>query len=375
METFRIQVAIIGAGVLGLAFARAMALKGRDLMIFEAREAFGEVASARNSEVIHAGICYPAGSLRARLCVTGKAQLYEYCKARGVPHKRIGKLIVANSAEEAKTLPNLMARAAANGVHDLELLSGVEAMAREPALQAHSAVWSPSTGIIDSHALMLAILGDAEAAGAQLVCRSPLTSGKILEDGTTELCFEQDGEIIHIIADQVINSAGLGAQEVAQSLKGFPPTQIPRRFMSKGQYFSLTGKAPFSTLIYPTPHVAAKSASLGIHLTLDMAGQARFGPDHQWVEKENYDVDPTAVDAICDAVRQYYPDLADNTLHADYSGIRSKTQAPGDPPQDWVIKGPGDHGLANHVHLFGMESPGLTSCLAIADYVANLLEA
>lgn len=370
METFRIQTAIIGAGVIGLAISRALALKGQEVMIFEARGAFGEVSSARNSEVIHAGIYYPPGSLRARLCVEGKAKLYDYCKQRGVPHKRIGKLIVANSYEEEATLRPLMERATTNGVHDLELITGNEAMEREPALQAQAAVWSPSTGIIDSHNLMLALLGDAEAAGAQLVCRSQLSNGTLLPDGTTELLLTQDGESVRIIADQVINSAGLGAQAVARSIGGFPDDQIPKRHMSKGQYFALTGRSPFSALIYPTPHAAA----LGIHLTLDIAGQARFGPDHQWVSKENYDVDESALPEIYDTVRRYFPSLTDNSLHADYSGIRCKTQGPNDPPQDWVIKGPDAHGIANHLHLFGMESPGLTSCLAIADYVAGALK-
>lgn len=370
METFRIQTAVIGAGVIGLAISRALALAGRNVMIFEARGAFGEVSSARNSEVIHAGLYYEPGSLRAKLCVSGKVQLYNYCEARGVAHKRIGKLIVANSDEEEATLKPLMARAATNGVHDLELWSGTRAMTEEPALQAQAAVWSPSTGIIDSHTLMLALLGDAEAAGAQLVCRSPLLGGKVLDDGTTELLFDQDGAPIRIIADQVINSAGLNAQAVAHSMVGYPPGDIPKRHMSKGQYFSLTGKSPFSTLVYPVPH----SASLGIHLTLDIAGQARFGPDHHWVDEENYDVDTSDADAIYTAVRRYYPGLMNNTLYADYSGIRSKTQGPNDPPQDWVIKGPTDHGLAGHIHLFGMESPGLTACLAIADHVAGLLE-
>jgi len=370
MDTFRIQTAIIGAGVVGLAVARARALKGDDVVIFEARGAYGEMSSARNSEVIHAGMYYAPGSLRAKLCVAGKHQLYDYCAARGVGYRRIGKLIVASEESEVDALAPIVERGQENGVDDLELIDGADAMAREPELKAVAAIWSPSTGIIDSHELMLSILGEAEAAGAQLVCRSPLTGGELLPDGTTELVFEQDGDPVRIIAEQVINAAGLGAQQVAHAIEGFPIAHVPKLFMSKGQYFAMTGKSPFSTLIYPTPHAAA----LGIHLTLDLAGQARFGPDHQWVEEENYEVNSSDVGQIYDVVRRYYPGLKDGTLHADYAGIRCKTQGPDDPPQDWKIFGPEIHGIANHVHLFGMESPALTSCLAIADYVSGLLD-
>lgn len=370
METFHIDTAVIGAGVVGLAIARALALKGREVMVFEARGAFGEMSSARNSEVIHAGMYYAPGSLRAQLCVRGKHQLYDYCAARGVGHRRIGKLIVASDDSEVNALAPIMDRGVANGIDDLDLIDGAEAMRREPALRAVAAIWSPSTGIIDSHYLMLSILGEAEAAGAQLVCHSPLTGGALRPDGTTELRFEQGGEVVRIVARQVINSAGLGAQDTARAIEGFPTNHVPKRFMSKGQYFAMTGKSPFSTLIYPTPH----SAALGIHLTLDLAGQARFGPDHQWVEEENYDVNPADVDHIYDVVRRYYPGLKDGILHADYAGIRCKTQGPGDPPQDWKIFGPEVHGIAGHVHLFGMESPALTSCLAIGAHVTGLLD-
>jgi len=369
VESFRIDTAVIGAGVVGLAIARALALDGRDVMIFEARPAFGEMSSARSSEVIHAGMYYTPGSLRATLCVTGKHQLYDYCAARGVGHKRIGKLIVASDESEVDALTPIIDRGYKNGVEDLELIDGPEAMRREPELKAAAAIWSPSTGIIDSHGLMLAILGEAEAAGAELICRSPLTGGAICTDGSTSLHFEQGGEPIEIVANQVINSAGLGAQTVAQAIEGYPAAHIPKLYMSKGQYFAMTGASPFKTLIYPTPH----SAALGIHLTLDLAGQARFGPDHQWVTEENYDVNPADADQIYDVVRRYYPGLKDGSLHPDYAGIRCKTQGPDDPPQDWKIFGPEVHGVANHVHLFGMESPALTSCLAIADHVVGLL--
>ncbi len=369
METFSVQTAVIGAGVVGLAIARALALRGHEVTMFEARGAFGEVASARNSEVIHAGMYYTPGSLRARLCVSGKHQLYDFCAARGVGHRRTGKLIVASEDHEVPTLHEIMERGAVNGVDDLALLSGVDAMAREPALKAAAAIWSPSTGIIDSHGLMLAILGEAETHGARLVCRAPLEGGEVLAAGGTELRFTQNGEEILVRARNVINCAGLGAQGMARGIEGFPQNRVPPLYMSKGQYFSLTGPSPFRTLIYPTPHAAA----LGIHLTLDLAGQTRFGPDHAWVEEENYDVDPNAAAGIYEAVRRYYPGLEDGALHPDYAGIRCKTQGPGDPPQDWRILGPEAHGVPGHVHLFGLESPALTSCLAIADYVADLL--
>ncbi len=370
MERFKIDTAVIGAGVVGLAVARALAAKGREVMIFEERPAHGEMSSARSSEVIHAGIYYPEGSLRARLCVQGKWQLYDYCAARGVGHACIGKLIVATNDEEAATLPNLLERGRANGVTDLELISGAASIAREPAVHATSAIWSPSTGIIDSHELMLALLGDAENGGAQLVLHSRCVGGSINADGTTDLIIEQNGETVCVQANRVINSAGLGATEVALAMDGYPDDHALPQFMSKGQFFAMTGKSPFTSLIYPTPH----SAALGIHLTLDLAGQARFGPDHQWVTEENYDVNPDDVAQIYETVRHYYPGLKEGSLHPSYAGIRCKTQSPGDPPQDWKILGPETHGIESHVHLFGMESPALTSSLAIGDYVASLLD-
>jgi len=370
MDAIEIQTVVIGAGVLGLAIARELSLRGHAVTIFEERAAFGEMSSARNSEVIHAGMYYAPGSLRAKLCVKGRTQLYQFCKDRGVGHKRIGKLIVASEANEIGALEEIYKRGLENGVDDLVQLSGSDAMAREPALQAAAAIWSPSTGIIDSHGLMLAILGEAEANGAQLICRSPLISGSLKDDGTTELTFGHGSETAKITARNVINTAGLGAQGAAKSITGYPSAHIPPLHMSKGHYFALSGASPFGTLIYPTPHAAA----LGIHLTLDLGGNARFGPDHQWVTEENYDVDPSAVEGIYGAVRRYYPGLKDGALHPDYAGIRCKTQGPDDPPQDWKIFGPEAHGIEGHVHLFGMESPALTSCFAIADYVANMID-
>ncbi len=368
MEWVEQDTIVIGAGVVGLAVGRELARRGNDVAILEARASFGEVSSARSSEVIHAGIYYPVGSLKSRLCVEGKELLYAYCAARNVPHKNIGKLIAATTEDELGTLPDLIKRGVANGVHDLELISGAEAMRREPALFATGAVVSPSTGIVDSHTLMVALLGDAENAGAHLITRADVISGEVRGDHSA-LVVAQPSGLFGIRARQVINSGGLQAQRIAASIDGIAPDLIPTRTMSKGQYFALTGKAPFSTLIYPTPH----SAALGIHLTLDTSGRARFGPDHQWVDEENYDVDPAAIDDVFETARRYYPGLQKEKLHADYAGIRCKVQQPGEPLQDWCIKGPEDIGAPGHVHLFGMESPALTSCLALGAYVADLL--
>ncbi len=369
MDWVEQDVVVIGAGVVGLAVGRELALRGRDVVILEANARFGEGASSRSSEVIHAGIYYPVGSLKSRLCVEGKVRLYDYCTARNVPHKNIGKLIVATNDIEAATLPDLIALGAENGVHDLELISGADAMAREPALFATSAVWSPSTGIVDSHTLMLALLGDAENAGAHLVTQAEVLSGEIRSDHTAIVVAQPSG-LFGIRAKQVINASGLQAQSVVSSIEGVPQAHIPARTMSKGQYFALTGKSPFGTLIYPTPH----SAALGIHLTIDTGGQARFGPDHQWVDEENYDVDPGAIDEVFETARRYYPGLRREKLHADYAGIRCKIQKPDEPLQDWCIKGPEDMSVQGHVHMFGMESPALTSCLALGTYVADLLD-
>lgn len=363
-----IGCAVIGAGVIGLAVARALAARGREVLILEAEGAFGTGISARNSEVIHAGIYYPAGSLKARLCVAGRGRLYAYCGERGIPHRRCGKLIVAGDEAQRGQLDRIAAAAAANGVDDLQPLSRDEARALEPALECSAALLSPSTGIIDSHALMLSLLGDAERDGAVLALNSPVHGGIVTNDGIT---LEIGGaEAMRIHAGIVVNCAGLGAQAVACGLRGLPAAMVPPLHYAKGNYYSLAGRAPFSRLIYPVP----EAAGLGVHLTLDLGGQARFGPDVEWVERLDYGVDPRRADAFYAEVRRYWPQLPDGALLPAYAGIRPKPHAPGQAACDFLISGPADHGIPGLVNLFGIESPGLTACLALADQVAVSLD-
>ena len=358
---------VIGAGVVGLAVARRLALDGREVVILEAEDAVGTHTSSRNSEVIHAGIYYTPGSLKAMLCVPGKLALYRYCEEHGVAHRRCGKLIVAAHEGQRPALEKIHAQARANGVEDLRWLSAAEAIALEPALACVTALLSPSTGIIDSHGLMLAYQGDAESRGASIALRSPVTGGSIT-GGSIEL--EVGGEQpMRIRARCVVNSAGLHAQKVAAALQEFPAERVPPSYYCKGNYYSLAGRAPFSRLIYPVP----EAAGLGVHLTLDLAGQARFGPDVEWVEAIDYRVDPRRADGFYREIRRYWPQLADGALQPAYAGIRPKIQAPGEPARDFLIEGPQHHGVPGLVNLFGMESPGLTASLAIADHVRDLL--
>ena len=358
---------MIGAGVVGLAVARRLALEDREVVVLEAEDAIGTHTSSRNSEVIHAGIYYAPGSLKARLCVPGKLALYRYCEAHGVAHRRCGKLIVAASDAQQPALERLHAQARANGVDDLQWLAGDQARALEPELACVAALLSPSTGIVDSHGLMLAYQGDAQARGAAIALRSPVQGGRIVAGG-----IELDvagAQPMRIQARVVVNSAGLHAQKVAAALRGFPTDRVPPCHYAKGNYFSLAGRAPFSRLIYPVP----EAAGLGVHLTLDLAGAARFGPDVEWVEAIDYRVDPRRAEAFYDEIRRYWPKLADGALQPGYAGIRPKIQAPGEPARDFLIEGPKDHGVAGLVNLYGIESPGLTASLAIADHVHDLL--
>ena len=365
----RVDCIVIGAGVVGLAVARRLAREGREVVVVEAEDAIGTHTSSRNSEVIHAGIYYAPGSLKARLCVPGRQALYAYCDAHGVAHRRCGKLIVAASDEQRPALARLRAQALANGVDDLRELSAAQARAMEPELSCVAALLSPSTGIIDSHAYMLALQGDAEARGAVLALRSPVEAGRA---GAGGIELEVGGEQrTRIDARWVVNSAGLHAQRVAASLAGFPAAQVPPCHYAKGNYYTLAGRAPFSRLIYPIP----EAAGLGVHLTLDLAGQARFGPDVEWIAAIAYRVDPRRADAFYREIRRYWPRLPDGALAPGYSGIRPKLQAPGEPARDFLIQGPRDHGIAGLVNLFGIESPGLTASLAIADCVLGLLDA
>jgi L-2-hydroxyglutarate oxidase LhgO len=358
-----IDCVVVGAGVVGLAVARALALAGREVLVLEAAEGIGTETSSRNSEVIHAGIYYPAGSLMARSCVEGKHLLYAYCRERGLPHANCGKLIVATDEEEAGKLLSIQARAAANGVPDLRLLTRAEALAMEPALACTAALHSPSTGIIDSHAYMLSLQGDAENAGATFVFHSPVLSGRATEAGVE---IEVGGaEPMRLRARTLVNSAGLHAPRLARAIEGMPAGLVPGSFYAKGNYFTLTGRNPFSRLIYPVP----VPGGLGTHLTIDLGGQARFGPDVEWVDEIAYEVDPERARGFYAAIRRYWPDLKDGALAPGYSGIRPKTVPPGAPAQDFVIQGPAEHGVPGLVHLFGIESPGLTASLALAERV------
>ena len=363
----QVDTVVIGAGVVGLAVARALAMAGREVIVLEAENAIGTHTSSRNSEVIHAGIYYPKGSLKARLCVAGRQQLYAYCADHGVSHQRCGKLIVATSAAQIPQLENILAQGRANGVTDLAPVDLARVRDMEPAVHCVAALHSPSTGIIDSHGLMLAYQGDAEAHGAMLAFTGPVSGGRVQDDG---ILLEVGGEQpMQLLARRVVNSAGLHAPKVAASLEGFPPAHVPPSYYCKGNYYSLAGRAPFSRLIYPIP----EAAGLGVHVTLDLAGQARFGPDVEWVDKIDYTVDPQRAEKFYAAIRTYWPDLKDGALSPSYSGIRPKIQAPSEPARDFMIEGPRDHGVAGLVNLFGIESPGLTASLALADLVAGLL--
>lgn len=363
-----VDAVVIGAGAVGLAVARALAQAGREVLVLEAENAFGTGTSSRNSEVIHAGIYYPTGSLRARLCVRGKALLYGFCQSHGVAHSRCGKLIVATQADELPALDRLQATAQANGVHDLQRLSAADALALEPALQCVGALLSPSTGIIDSHGLMLALLGDAEGAGAMLALCAPVQGGRATPQGL-ELDVGGD-EPMQLRARTVVNSAGLQAPGLARQLAGLPAAHIPPDHLAKGCYFSLPGRAPFARLVYPAP---GQSSHLGVHLTLDLGGQARFGPSFEWVHSLDYTVDPAGADHFYAEVRRYWPALPDGVLQPAYAGIRPKITGPGEPAADFRIDGPAVHGVPGLVNLFGIESPGLTASLAIAELLLDRL--
>jgi L-2-hydroxyglutarate oxidase LhgO len=362
----KIDCVVIGAGVVGLAVARALALEGREVMVLEAMPGIGMGTSSRNSEVIHAGIYYPAGSLKARLCVEGRQMLVDYCEARGIPHRRCGKLIVATSEVQVAQLQSIRNRAAKNGVYDLVILDRQQALAMEPQLECVAAVHSPSTGIVDSHALMLALQGDIENAGSLVVLNSAIDHAACTPAGI-ELTMR---DATRLLANTVVNAAGLHAPALARRFAGLDPRVIPVAYYAKGNYFTLSGRSPFSRLIYPVP----EAAGLGVHLTLDLGGQAKFGPDVQWVDSpDDLQVEPARGDAFYAEVRRYWPALPDGALQAGYAGMRPKISGPGEPAADFCIQGPSAHGVAGLVNLFGIESPGLTSSMAIAACVGKLL--
>ncbi len=365
----RIECAVIGAGVVGLAIARRLALSGREVVVIEAENAFGAHTSSRNSEVIHAGIYYPTGSLKARLCVAGKQALYRYCAEHDVNHRRIGKVIVACDESELPGLNKYKAQAEINGVNDLRMLTADELGELEPEVRCVAGFLSPSTGIVDSHGLMLAYLGDAESNGASLALSSPVVSGRAENGG---ILLEVGGaEPMSVLCDTVVNSAGFSAQAVARTIAGLPVHTIPATYYAIGHYYTLTGAAPFRRLVYPV----ARQDWLGVHVTLDLGGRVKFGPDFSWIDRVDYRFDESREAAFYQAIRRYYPGLKDGALQPGYTGIRPKIHGPGQPASDWVIQGPRDHGVTGLVNLYGIESPGLTSSLAIADHVATLLAA
>ena len=361
-----VDCVVIGAGVVGLAVARRLAMAGREVIVLEAEGIVGSHTSSRNSEVIHAGIYYPTGSRKARVCVEGRRALYRYCEEHGVPYANVGKLIVAAEEAELPRLRAIQAKAAENGVDDLRYFDRRAIERLEPAVSAAGGLLSPSTGIVDSHRLMHAYEGDAADAGAMIAFRSPVEGGEVRgDDGAIVL--RVGGESPMALACRtVVNCAGLFAQEVARSLSGVPPDAIPPRRLAKGNYYALTGPQPFSRLVYPLPGRSV----LGVHVGLDLAGRCRFGPDLEWVEEIDYSVDPGRADRFYAAVRTYYPELRDGSLQPDYSGIRPKLHGPGEPQPDFMIQGAEAHGAPGLVNLYGIESPGLTSSLALADEVA-----
>ncbi|MCB1739154.1 MAG: NAD(P)/FAD-dependent oxidoreductase [Gammaproteobacteria bacterium] len=365
MET--VECIVVGAGVVGLAIARALARAGREVIVLEAEDAIGTQVSSRNSGVIHAGIYYPQDSVRARVCVRGKRMLYDFCAEHGVHHQRIGKLIVANDVSQLEALDALKVKAELNGVNDLRRLQPAEAEALEPSLSIAGALLSPSTGIIDVHELMLAYQGDAEAHGAMVVLNTPCLGGE-LRDGA--IIVDTGGEeAMRLQCRVLVNAAGLGAQRVASGLRGFEPTLIPPLYPAKGNYFGLNGRSPFSHLIYPMPD----GAWLGVHVTLDLGGRCRFGPDLHWVDDLDYDVDMDQMDAFYASIRRWWPELPDGALYPDYSGIRPKLYPRGETASDFMIQTDAIHGVPGLVNLFGIESPGITSSMAIAEDLRNHL--
>lgn len=374
MDVYDADCVVVGGGVIGVAVARRLALAGRDVTLLEKNAVLGEETTSRNSEVIHAGIYYEPGSLKGRLCVEGKHALYAFCAERGVPHRRVTKLIVASEESEIPALEGVVAKAAGNGVTDLRMLDRAETLAMEPALDVAAALHSPTTGIVDSHAFLLALRGEAEAHGAEIVCAAPVSGGALLPDGRIELRVATDPAVA-LRARHVVNAAGLWAQRIAEGIEGLDAASIPPQTLAKGHYFALMGRSPFTRLIYPTPG----GGGLGVHLTLDLSGRAKFGPDVEWLdisgpEAIDYGVPAERGERFYAAVRRYWPGLPDGALVADYSGVRPKLAAAAGQNIDFRIDGGDRHGAPGHVMLYGVESPGLTASLAIAERVLAAMD-
>lgn len=361
----QLDCAVIGAGVVGLAVARELALRGREVTVLEAAAAIGTQTSSRNSEVIHAGIYYPSGSLKARLCVRGKKLLYEYCRARNIPHRQVGKLLIASSPAEVETLKAYHRQATDNGVSDLVWCSRDEIRTLEPAVACVAGLASPSTGIIDSHSLMIALQVDLENHGGRVVCNTRVSGGSASARGVSLEIAGEDG--YRVSCTSMVNSAGLAAHQLAASIEGVPPASIPKLHFARGHYFVLSGASPFSRLVYPL----ADAESLGIHATVDLTGQAKFGPDVVWIDEPGYQFDENRKTDFVAAIKRYYPALDPERLVPGYTGVRSKLAGPGEVSADFLIQSSNQHGIPGLVNLFGIESPGLTSCLALAEDVAE----
>jgi L-2-hydroxyglutarate oxidase LhgO len=359
---------VVGAGVVGLAIALDLAIQGHEVIVLEKNDRIGEETSSRNSEVIHAGIYYPANSLKAMLCVKGKELLYKYCNSRKITHKRIGKLIVACDKKQVPKLDEIISKGKINGVNDLTFIEREELCEIEPQLNAVRAIRSPSTGIVNSHQLMVSFQADIENHDGIVSLRSPFLGAKPLDKGI-EVSVGGDEPTV-ISCRHLINSGGLSAQSVSNSILGLSRKSIPSRHLSRGCYFSLNGKSPFQHLIYPLPN----NEGLGVHLTLDIEGQARFGPDTEWVNCIDYKVDPDRGKVFYSAIREYYPELEDGKLVPDYAGIRPKITGPGELAGDFAIHGYPEHGINSYTALYGIESPGLTSSMAIANTIATQIE-
>ena len=363
------QILVVGAGVVGLACGRAAALAGHEVIVAEAADAIGTGTSSRNSEVIHAGLYYPTGSKRAWHCTRSRRMLYEYCASHGVPHHKCGKLVVATNDNEVARIEGVLRQAQLNEVEGVDLIDGAAAKRLEPELACLVAMRSPETGIIDSHAYMHALRGDLEDHGGVIALNTPIER-LVLTSGGWEVPFGgvEPGEIQ---VDAVVNSAGLGAQRLARAIEGYPQQRVPRLVLAKGNYFGFAGRPVFSRLVYPVPI----AGGLGVHVTLDLSGRMRFGPDVQWIAQENYDVDASRAEAFYERIRDYFPRLPDNALVPDYAGIRPKITGEGEPQADFMIDAPPDHGVPRLVQLFGIESPGLTSALSLGEEVAGYLDA